>query len=58
MVESWKSSAPHNKALLNKNATVGAVSSGDGIDLENWNGTTYNLKYFTLVVWGESIMEQ
>ena len=54
MVESWISSAPHNKALLNKNATVGAVSSGIGMDLENWNGTTYNLRYFTLVVWGES----
>jgi uncharacterized protein YkwD len=58
MVESWISSAPHNKALLNKNATVGAVSSGIGMDLENWNGTTYNLRYFTLVVWGEPIMEQ
>ena len=54
MVESWISSAPHNKALLNKNATVGAVSSGIGMDLENWNGTTYNLRYFTLVVWGEA----
>ena len=54
MVESWISSAPHNKALLNKNATVGAVSSGVGMDLENWNGTTYNLRYFTLVVWGEA----
>ena len=58
MVESWISSAPHNKALLNKNATVGAVSSGIGMDLENLNGTTYNLRYFTLVVWGEPIMEQ
>jgi hypothetical protein len=28
------------------------------MDLENWNGTTYNLRYFTLVVWGEPIMEQ
>jgi uncharacterized protein YkwD len=54
MVESWISSAPHNKALLNKNATVWAVSSGVGMDLENWNGTTYNLRYFTLVVWGEA----
>ena len=58
MVESWISSAPHNKALLNKKATVGGVSSGVGMDLENWNGTTYNLRYFTLVVWGEPIMEQ
>lgn len=54
IVEGWISSAPHNKALLNKNATVGAVSSGIGMDLENWNGTTYNLRYFTLVVWGEA----
>ena len=58
VVELWKSSAPHNKALLNKNATVGGVSSDVGMDLENWNGTTYNLRYFTLVVWGEPIMEQ
>ena len=58
VVELWKSSAPHNKALLNKNATIGGVSSGVGMDLENWNGTTYNLRYFTLVVWGEPIMEQ
>jgi len=54
IVELWKSSAPHNEALLNKNATVGGVSSGVGMDLENWNGTTYNLRYFTLVVWGEA----
>lgn len=53
-VEMWKSSAPHNEVLLNKNATVGGVSSGVGMDLENWNGTTYNLRYFTLVIWGEA----
>ena len=58
IVELWKSSAPHNKALLNKNATVGGVSSGVGMDLENWNGTTYNLRYFTFVLWTEPIMEQ
>jgi len=54
VVELWKSSAPHNKALLRKNVTVGGVSSDVGMDLENWNGTTYNLRYFTLVVWGEA----
>lgn len=58
MVECWKSSPPHNKILLHKNATVGAVSSDDGMDLENWNGTTYNLKYFTFVLWTEPITEQ
>ena len=49
IVNGWKSSKGHNKAMLNKGATVGAVSCGDGTKLKN--GRTLKMKYSTLVLW-------
>ena len=49
IIGGWKSSPPHNEALLSKLTNVGAVSCGDGTKLKN--GSIVRRKYSTFVVW-------
>ena len=53
IVNGWKSSKGHNRAMLNIGATVGAVSCGDGTKFKN--GRALKMKYATLVVWVKPI---
>ena len=49
IISGWKSSPPHNDALLSKLTNVGAVSCGDGTKLKN--GSIVKRKYSTFVLW-------
>ena len=49
IVNGWMSSEGHNRAMLNKGATAGAISCGDGTKFKN--GRVLKMKYATLVVW-------
>ena len=53
IIGGWKSSPPHNEALLSKLTNVGAVSCGDGTKLKN--GSIVRRKYSTFVVWSKPI---
>lgn len=46
---SWKISKGHNKSMLNKGATVGAISCGDGVKIKD--NYTLKIKYSTFVLW-------
>jgi len=49
IIGGWKSSPPHNEALLSELTNVGAVSCGDGTKLKN--GSIVKRKYSTFVLW-------
>jgi len=49
IIYSWKTSKGHNRAMLNKGATVGAISCGNGVKIKN--NYTFKIKYSTLVLW-------
>ena len=49
IVYSWKTSKGHNRAMLNKGSTVGAISCGDGIKIKD--NYTFKIKYSTFVLW-------
>ena len=50
---SWKTSEGHDKSMLSKGSTVGAVSCGDGITITDTY--TFKMKYSTLVLWIDTL---